>query len=88
MLSLMGSSQILAIQFTEPLPSTNTDFTQFLIRRFIPDPTQVIIQGQLSSTPQHAPGGPYLIKPEFVTNDLNQSIDQVIKDLTQKGLIT
>jgi hypothetical protein len=84
MLSLMGSSQILAIQFTEPLPSTNTDFTQFLIRRFIPDPTQVIIQGQLSSTTT----GPYLIKPEFVTNDLNQSIDQVIKDLTQKGLIT
>ena len=56
----------------------------FLIRRYVDDAAQNVITGfrpQGSTTP-------YLIKPEFVVPELNKSIDEVILDLTQKGLIT
>jgi len=31
--------------------------------------------------------GPYIIKPDYVTSQLNKGIDDYILDLTNKGLI-
>lgn len=59
----------------------NTD--QFLIRRYVDDASMILLEGfkPVNST------GPYVVRPEFVTPELNKNIDQIIQDLTQKGLI-
>ena len=76
------------VHFNANLPvsasSSVFNLDHFLIRRYVDDAAQNIITGF------KPPGstGPYLIKPEFVVPELNKSIDEVILDLTQKGLIT
>jgi hypothetical protein len=76
------------VHFNANLPvsasSSVFNLDHFLIRRYIDDAGQNIITGF------RPPGseGPYLVKPEFVVPELNKSIDEVILDLTQKGLIT
>jgi len=76
------------VHFNANLPvsasSAVFNLDHFLIRRYVDDAAQNIITGF------KPPGstGPYLIKPEFVVPELNKSIDEVILDLTQKGLIT
>jgi len=76
------------VHFNANLPvsasSTVFNLDHFLIRRYVDDAAQNILTGF------RPPGstGPYLIKPEFVVPELNKSIDEVILDLTQKGLIT
>ena len=76
------------VHFNANLPvsasSTVFNLDHFLIRRYVDDAGQNVITGF------RPPGseGPYLIKPEFVVPELNKSIDEVILDLTQKGLIT
>jgi hypothetical protein len=76
------------VHFNKNLPvsasSTVFNLDHFLIRRYVDDAAQNIITGF------RPPGstGPYLVKPEFVVPELNKNIDEVILDLTQKGLIT
>jgi hypothetical protein len=69
-----------------PVSASSSVFNldHFLIRRYVDDAAQNIITGF------RPPGseGPYLVKPEFVVPELNKNIDEVILDLTQKGLIT
>jgi hypothetical protein len=76
------------VHFDKNLPvsaSSNVfNLDHFLIRRYVDDAAQNIITGFKPPGSQ----GPYLIKPEFVVPELNKSIDEVILDLTQKGLIT
>jgi hypothetical protein len=76
------------VHFNANLPvsasSSVFNLDHFLIRRYVDDAAQNVITGF------KPPGstGPYLIKPEFVVPELNKNIDEVILDLTQKGLIT
>jgi hypothetical protein len=78
----------LEVHFNANLPvsasSSVFNLDHFLIRRYVDDAAQNIITGF------RPPGseGPYLVKPEFVVPELNKNIDEVILDLTQKGLIT
>jgi hypothetical protein len=78
----------LEVHFNANLPvsaSSNVfNLDHFLIRRYVDDAAQNVITGF------NPPGstGPYLIRPEFVIPELNKNIDEVILDLTQKGLIT
>jgi hypothetical protein len=76
------------VHFNANLPvsaSSNVfNLDHFLIRRYVDDAAQNIITG---FRPQGSTS-PYLIKPEFVVPELNKNIDEVILDLTQKGLIT
>jgi hypothetical protein len=76
------------VHFNADLPvsasSSIFNLDHFLIRRYVDDAGQNIITGFKPPGSQ----GPYLIKPEFVVPELNKSIDEVILDLTQKGLIT
>jgi hypothetical protein len=76
------------VHFNANLPvsasSTVFNLDHFLIRRYVDDAAQNVITG---FRPQGSTS-PYLIKPEFVVPELNKNIDEVILDLTQKGLIT
>ena len=76
------------VHFNKNLPisasSTVFNLDHFLIRRYVNDAAQNVITGfkPAGST------GPYLIKPEFIVPELDKSIDEILLDLTQKGLIT
>ena len=78
----------LEVHFNANLPvsasSSVFNLDHFLIRRYVDDAAQNIITGFRPPSSQ----GPYLVKPEFVVPELNKNIDEVILDLTQKGLIT
>lgn len=76
------------VHFNANLPvsasSSVFNLDHFLIRRYVDDAAQNVITGFRPPNSE----GPYLIKPEFVVPELNKNIDEVILDLTQKGLIT
>lgn len=81
------SSQIpfLVVEFNQPLPTSGSvNFNQFLIRRYVDDASQIIMEGFKPTDSS----GPYIVRPEYVAPELNKSVDQFILDLTQKGLIT
>ena len=71
------------VHFNQNLPSASINLDHFLIRRYVDDASLILLEG---FKPTGA-DGPFLVKPEFVTPELNKSIDQVIVDLTQKGLL-
>ena len=68
-----------------PVSASSSVFNldHFLIRRYIDDASQVLIEGfkPTNST------GPYIITPEYIVPELNKNIDTFITDLTQKGLL-
>ena len=75
------------VHFNYDLPvsasSSNFNLDHFLIRRYVDDPSQIIMEGfkPLNSS------GPYIVRPEYVVPELNKSIDEFILILTEKGLI-
>jgi hypothetical protein len=75
------------VHFNYDLPisasSSNFNLDHFLIRRYIDDPAQVIMEGfrPISSS------GPYIVRPEYIVPELDKSVDEFILDLTQKGLL-
>ena len=76
---------LLVIEFNQPMPTSGSvNFDQFLIRRYVDDASQILMEGfkPIDSS------GPYIVRPEYVVPELNKSVDQFILDLTQKGLIT
>jgi hypothetical protein len=86
-----GSNRItetgsIEVQFNRDLPvsasSSAFNLDHFLIRRYVDDASQIIIEGFRPSNT-----GPYIITPEYVTPVLDKNIDSFITDLTQKGLL-
>jgi len=81
------SSQVpfLVVELNQPVPTSGSvNFDQFLIRRYVDDASQVLMEGFAPINSQ----GPYIVRPEFVVPELDKSVDQFILDLTQKGLIS
>ena len=84
-LSQTGSIEV---HFDKNLPIsasvTNFNLDHFLIRRYIDDASQIIIEGfkPTNSNP------PYIITPEFSVPKLNRSIDEYITILTEKNLLS
>jgi hypothetical protein len=77
-------SPILAVELDQPIPiSGSMNLNQFLIRRYVNDATQILMEGFKPINSQ----GPYIIRPEYVVSELNKNIDEFILELTQKGLI-
>ena len=77
-------SPILAVELNQPIPiSGSMNLDQFLIRRYIDDATQILMEGFRPINSQ----GPYIIRPEYVVSELNKNVDEFILELTQKGLI-
>ena len=73
----------LEVHFQQPLLSASLNLDHFLIRRYVPDASQIVMEGFRPN----GSVGPYIIKPEYVTDNLNKGIDDIIADLTDKGLI-
>ena len=76
------------VHFNSNLPtgsSTSTfNLDNFLIRRYVDDPSQIIIEGfkPIGSS------GPYIITPEYSTPKINKGIDEYITILTEKNLLS
>jgi hypothetical protein len=86
-----GSNRItetgsIEVQFNRDLPvsasSSAFNLDHFLIRRYVDDASQILIEGFRPSDI-----GPYIITPEYITPSLDKDIDSFITDLTQKGLL-
>jgi hypothetical protein len=76
---------LLVVELNQPVPTSGSvNFDQFVIRRYVDDASQIIMEGFKPTDSS----GPYIVRPEFVVPELNKSVDQFILDLTQKGLIT
>jgi len=75
------------VHFNNPLPvsaSTSAfNLDHFLIRRYVDDASQILIEGfkPLNSN------GPYILKPEYITPELDKGVDDFILILKEKGLI-
>jgi len=61
-----------------PVPIEN--YQSFLIRRWIPRAGYIYLDVD-------APLGRGIVKPEFITKDIQDKIPEIVKDLTDKGLI-
>jgi len=80
----IAGAPILAIELNQPIPTSGSvNFDQFLIRRYVDDASQVLMEGFAPINSQ----GPYIVRPEYIVPELDKSVDQFILDLTQKGLI-
>ena len=79
----VSSTGSLEVQFDNNISTASINLDNFLIRRYVPDSSQIVIEG---FKPNGAVG-PYIVKPEYITSELNKDIDDYILDLTNKGLI-
>jgi hypothetical protein len=70
------------VHFGNILPSQSIDLDHFLIRRYVDDASQIIMEGFRPSS-----DGPYIITPEYITPALNKDVDTFITDLTERGLL-
>jgi hypothetical protein len=61
----------------------NTDLNFFLLRRYVDDPAFLILD---VDKPAGASGGG-IIKPEFLAEDIDQNINQIVQDLEERGLL-
>jgi len=64
--------------------SANWNTDEFLVRRYVDNPGEIIISRDAIFESQP---GPLLVKPEYITNKLDENIDDYITDLTNKGLL-
>jgi len=75
------------VHFNYDLPvsasSSAFNLDHFLIRRYVDDPSQIIMEGFKPTNSS----GPYIVRPEYVVPELDKSIDEFILILTEKGLI-
>jgi len=73
------------VHFNAPLPisASNFNLDHFAIRRYVDDASQILIEGfkPLNSS------GPYIIRPEYVTPELDKGVDDFVLILKEKGLI-
>jgi hypothetical protein len=61
-----------------------TNLNSFLIRRFNPNPSFVIVDSVKDSD---TGGGSGFLLPEYASTDITDRFDEIIKNLTEKGLI-
>jgi hypothetical protein len=80
----IAGSPILAVELNQPIPTSGSvNFDQFLIRRYVDDASQVLIEGfkPVGSS------GPYIVRPEYIVSELNRDVDDFILILKEKNLI-
>jgi hypothetical protein len=66
-----------------PISSSNFNLDHFAIRRYVDDASQILIEGFKPANSN----GPYILRPEYVTPELDRGIDDFILILKEKGLI-
>ena len=76
-----GSDPILLIYTNQNISGSNWDVTKFAVRRYVEKADQIIFKNTIANQ------GPFIVKPQYITNKLDENIDDYITDLTNKGLI-
>jgi len=67
-------------------PVIGIDINSFLLRRYNPNPNFIIVD-TYKNTAAGIGGGSGFILPEYSSNELNTKFDEIIQNLTEKGLI-
>ena len=80
--NVTSSNGQLQLQLDNNIPNgTNLDY--FLLRRYVNDPSNIILD--LDKPAGASSGG--VLKPEYVTDNLNKNLDSILQNLKSKGLI-
>jgi hypothetical protein len=77
-----GSVPILRLTLDRPITGS-IDVNKFLFRRYVDDASAILFEGLMPQGWQP----PAIIRPEFSSPGLNKNIDQIILELTEKGLL-
>jgi hypothetical protein len=75
---------VVAIYVDKDLTTLPWNTDEFLVRRYVDNPGEIIISRDAIFESQ---GGPLLVKPDYITNQLNENLDDYITNLTNKGLL-
>jgi hypothetical protein len=70
------------LQLSGNIPD-GTNLSYFLLRRYVADPSNIILD--LNKPAGASSGG--VLKPEYVTDELNKNLDTIVQNLKSKGLI-
>ena len=83
------SSSKLFIEVDKDLPpsgsvgiSGSMNYNNFLIRRYVDDPSGLIIEGSKPTG-----DGPYIVKSQYINQELNENLPIYIENLKEKGII-
>jgi hypothetical protein len=74
----------LYIKIDRTISTGSIDINSFMIRRYVPNPNFVVLD---SSKPSGLQIGAGFLLPEYSSNELNTKFDEIIQNLTEKGLI-
>ena len=73
----------LIVYLDKQITGSNINVNEFLLRRYVDNAAGLILNGLKPS----GFNSPYLIKPEYISEKMEQNIGKYIEDLTQKGLL-
>jgi hypothetical protein len=73
----------LKIIFNRPIAGSGINVNEFVLRRYVDSAGSFIFNGSVPS----GIASPYLIKPEYISDKMEQNIGKYIADLTNKGLL-
>jgi len=73
----------LQIILDNPISGSGINVNQFVLRRYVDSAGSFIFDGSIPS----GVNSPYIVKPEYISDKLEQNIGKYIEDLTQKGLL-
>ena len=80
-----NNNSSIKIEFYNTLPSgSGFDLNKFSVRRYVDDGSFIIFQAEKPG----GASGPSIIKPQYTTDNLQQGVNEIIVDLTDKGLIS
>jgi hypothetical protein len=72
-----------AVYLDKQISGSNINVNEFLLRRYVDNASGLILDGLKPS----GFNGPYLIKPEYMSDKMEQNIGKYIEDFTNKGLL-
>jgi hypothetical protein len=81
-INVTSSNGQLQLQLSGNIPN-GTNLSYFLLRRYVADPSNIILD--LNKPAGASSGG--ILKPEYVTDELNKNLDTIVQNLKSKGLI-
>jgi len=72
-----------AVYLDHQVSGSNINVNEFLLRRYVDNPAGLLLDGLKPSNFDQ----PYLIKPEYMSEKMEQNIGKYIEDFTSKGLL-
>jgi hypothetical protein len=73
----------LIVYLDKQITGSNINVNEFLLRRYVDNPAGLLLDGLKPSNFDQ----PYLIKPEYMSEKMEQNIGKYIEDFTSKGLL-